>query len=130
MTGVLEENRAIHQPFTYGKVDEFTAQSSTLSMLFYPTKVVYSIESLQGDILAYGLCPFNSVELTNHSAAQLAAALPAFGFKYRKVWVAVSNNQYSLIPTEVQKRQHNDLYLSFTLGQDASTFSLIRQDNL
>ncbi len=130
MTGVLEENRAIHQPFSYGKIDEFTAQSSTLSLLFHPTKVVYNIENLQGEILAYGLCNFNSVELTNDSGRQLAETLPHFNLKYRKVWAAVSNNQYSLIPTELQKRQHNDQYLAFTLGQDASTFSLIKQDNL
>lgn len=130
MTGVLEENKAIHQPFSYGRIDEFTAQSSTLSLLFHPTKVVYTVEDLQGQILAYGLCNFNSVELTNESFHQLAEVLPAFKLRYRKVWAAVSNNQYSLIPTEIQKRQHNDQYLSFTLGQDASTFSLIKQDNL
>lgn len=130
MTGVLEENRAIHQPFSYGRIDDFTAQSSTLSLVFYPSKVVYTIESLQGDILAYGLCNFNSAELTNTSAQQLAEVLPAFTLRYRKVWVAVSNNQYSLIPSEIQKRQYNDQYLSFTLGQDASNFSLIKQDNL
>lgn len=130
MTGVLEENRIIHQPFSYGKIDDFTAQSSTLSLLFHPTKVVYNIENLQGEILAYGLCAFNSTELGNDSGHQLEESFPAFKLRYRKVWAAVSNNQYSLIPTEVQKRQYNDQYLSFALGKDASEFSLIKQDNL
>lgn len=130
MSGVLAENRALHQPFSFGKIDEQNAHNCTLALHFHSDKVIYNVESLHGNVMAYGLCHFDSAGLHLNSVQQLEEALPIFKYKFRKVWAAVSNNQYCLIPTEVHKRQFNDQYLSFSLGKDASTFSLIKQDNL
>ncbi len=130
MTEVLDENKIIHQPFNFGRVDEYTALQCTLSLVFYSTKVVYTVDNLQGSSVAYGLVNFNSADLGPDSGLQLEEILPLYKFKYRKVWVAISNHQYCLIPADLHKRQHNDGYLSAALGINAATFSLIKQDTL
>jgi len=130
MTEIIEENKIIHQPFNFGRVDEYTALQCTLALVFYPTKVVYSVDNLQGSSVAYGLVDFDSINITQDSGYHLEEVLPLYKFKYRKVWVAISNNQYCLVPGDLHKRQNNDGYLAAALGQNAATFSLVRQDTL
>ncbi len=130
MTEVLDENKITHQPFSFGRVDEFTALQCTLAIVFYPSKVLYTVDNLQGSVVAYGLIEFNSVHLSPTSGKELEAALPLYKFKYRKVWVAISNNEYCLIPGDIHKRQNNDTYLACALGKNAATFSFVKQDTL
>lgn len=115
------------QPVIHGSITAAIAENCTLSLVFYKSLVVFVIEDQHNSIKMYGQIPFDHYSITETGIRELDDT-SFFGLKYRKVWTAISNSQYSIVPSSLHKRDLNQEYLSFCLGHEKQKFSCIRQD--